>query len=201
MYSKLSDAISDIGSELCLATMNPAEAEKRLEELKTNPELAKQLINELSRMKPGQKPVLTAGMGSPLKALIMSLMFLAPAAFADEGGLNSLKMMMKNPSNITMEKVNQIQDKAEKTLSEKQQDQLKEMVKNTEPGAILSTPHQIDIKGVKFTPTSQGQAGLAQKAVKMLNDLGSAVGETRVDSQKVQDQAKAFVHIIQGLHS
>lgn len=197
MYSKLSDAISDIGSELCLASMSQQEAEKKIEELKTNPELAKQLITELSRMKPGQKPVLTAAMGAPAKALLMALMFLAPSAFATGSGLDSLKMMMKNPSNITMEKVNQIQDKAEKTQAQEQQGRLKDLVKNTKPGAVLPTPHQIDIKGIKFTPTSEGQAGLAQKAVKMLNEMGSA----GAGQQEVKDQAKAFVQIIQGLHS
>ena len=86
---------------------------------------------------------------------------------------------------------------SEKSVVQKQQDELKSMAKSTEPGAILPTPQKIDLKGIKVTPATQGQVGLAQKAVKMLNALGGS----GASAETIKFQAQAFAKIIQGLHS
>lgn len=200
MYSRLSDAISATGSGILMAAMSPGDAKKELEKLKDDPGLAKQLFDELAKRKPGQKP-LTAGevmaMSPMLKTFMIALMTLAPAAFADEDGLSDLKMMLKNPSNISVEKVNTIQEKSEDSMAKKQLEDMKALAKSTKPGAETPTPQAFNLKGIKITLNSQGQASLAQKAVKMLNELGSS----GASAETIKGQAQAFAKMIQGLHS
>jgi hypothetical protein len=201
MYNKLSDVLSTMGSGMLFAAMSPEDAKKQLVQLKSNPELAKEVLDQLNKMKPGQKLAVTAGMvialSPTLKALMVALMTLAPAAFADEGGLSDLKLLMKNPTKIDVEQVNKIQDRSENEVAKKQLVDLKEFAKTTKPGAVLPTPQAMDLKGIKITPATQGQVGLARQAIKLLNQLGSS----GADAQTIKTQAQAFAKIIQGFHS
>jgi hypothetical protein len=195
MHNKLSDVIAEMGFNLSMIAIDKGQAQKSIEQLKENPDLAKQVLEEVKKLKPGQKLAVTAAMSPLVKTILMGLMTLAPAAFADEGGLDSLVNMLKNPSKINIEQVNKIQEKSQGSQAQTQQGELKQMAKGTKPGATLSTPQMISLKGVKFSPANQGQAGLAQKAVKMLNDMGQA----GASPQEVQQQAQAFAKIIQGI--
>jgi hypothetical protein len=197
MYNKLSDALSGMSFNLSLVAMDDNQAEKALAQLKSDPALAKQVLEEVKKMKPGQKLPITASMNPLVKTILLGLMTLAPAAFADEGGLSSLVNVLKNPSSINVSEVNKIQDQSEKSVTQKQQDELKSLAKSTKPGAILPTPQRIDLKGIKVTPATQGQVALAQKAVKMLNALGGS----GANAETVKTQAAAFAKIIHGLHS
>jgi hypothetical protein len=197
MYSRISDTLSDVGFNLLLASMTPDQAKKQIEGLQDNPDVVKQLLTEIEKIKPGQKLAVTAAVPPLVKNFLTALMVLAPSAFASEGGLDSLVTMLKNPSNISVEKVNTIQQKSEKTMSQEKKNEFAKLVKETKPGAVLPTPQAVNLKGVKLTPATQGQAQLAQKAVKMLNSMG----EQGMGADEIEGLASDFAKMIERAHS
>jgi hypothetical protein len=170
MYSKISDSLVLLADGIVMAGMSDNDAKKTLMDM--TPDTAKALAEALkglkSQIEQGKPIMVTAAIGGPAKALLLALMTLAPAVFADPAAVETMAAKLRTAP-INMEQVMKINETAEKNVQNenaKKIDNLKTMVtEKGDEGVASQMVFQVGDK--KFMAANKRQEKVLQTLANM----------------------------------
>lgn len=186
MYQKVADKVNDLGLGMLVKGMDKAQALKLLQQADPNDlqEALKQHARELGTGKSAYEAIKTAAIPGALKSLLMALMLLAPAAMASPGTTEDFAMKLKRAP-ITMETVEQVEQKAESTAKQdvkKDIASIKDSIKTMKPGQPATGT--VSIGGKRYLIQNAGQGDIIKKIVQLDNKMKALESSGALSSQE-----------------
>jgi hypothetical protein len=196
MLTKISTPIAVLSEELMLAEISHADAIKSLEELANNPELKKQVADIIKHMKPGQKPIVNAAMNPAAKAIIIALMSLAGAVFADPSGTaqQDLARAISSPG-FSIENVTKIENTAEKNINKDIDGKIKEindLMAQKDKGKPADMA--ANVGGQHLIGTNEIEAKILQHMVKIDNVLKAQLNSDSLSKSDYDKKIKVMTN-------
>lgn len=187
-----------MGKEMNAASeMGFSEAKRKVEELLKNPDLEKQVGDALKGFKAGKE---AASIGPAIRTFVLALMTFAPAIFADPGIAAELEMKLKKADPITMEQINQMNDRAEEAVkkqTDKSVDQINQAIKDVS-GKEKDVDFKAKIGNEELTAANAYEAKILKSMVNLHSLLLSQLKNGALDQTSYDKACKKLVDSFHG---
>jgi hypothetical protein len=181
--------------------MSKGEAKRKVEELLKNPNLVKQVGEALKSASLDKE---AAGISPLIRTFILALMTLAPAIFAVPSMQSDLEMKLKKGDQITMEQVNQMNDRAQQELqsvTEKSVNKVNDAIKESS-GKEKQVDFGVQIGKEKLMAANAYEANILKAMAELHKELAAQKHSGAMD-QAAYDKAcqklvNSFNHAVAG---